>query len=135
VATSHVGLADSTTAYQVNVQPRRYGMALRPKVDPRTERIPINVPVEIHELVKEYAAFLGKDTTVSYVYAEAARKEIRSDKSFRSAREADRVPNPKEDLAGNHGRPATTHSDTKAVHPLPTSTRAEPLAALQGERR
>ena len=62
-------------------------MALRPKIDVKTEKVPINIPVELLELAKAYAKFLGGDTTVSYVFAEAARKEIHSDKAFRAAQE------------------------------------------------
>ena len=60
-------------------------MALRPKIDVKTEKVPISIPVELLELAKAYAKFLGGDTTVSYVFAEAARKEIHSDKTFRAA--------------------------------------------------
>jgi hypothetical protein len=66
---------------------RKETMALQPKVEPKNERITLSVPLEIHELVKEYAQFLGKDTDVSYVYAQSALKVIRPDKKFRKYRD------------------------------------------------
>jgi hypothetical protein len=82
-------------------------MALRPKIDVKTEKVPINIPVELHDLVKAYAKFLGGDTTISYVYAEAARKEIHSDKVFRTVQErleGDQTATAREDETPSSGR-------------------------------
>ena len=57
-------------------------MPLKPKVEIKTERIQITVPTEVHQLVKDYAQFLGGGTDVAYVYSEAAARAIRGDKAF-----------------------------------------------------
>lgn len=76
-------------------------MALKPKIDVKHERIQVKVPTEVHEDVQAYVKFLGGDTTPDYVYVEAVKKEMRSDKAFQEARQANRggAPAPRPDVA------------------------------------
>ena len=62
-------------------------MALRGVPELRVRIVRITVPEEVAELVDEYREFLGGATTVNYIYAEAARREIQSDKRFKQARQ------------------------------------------------
>jgi len=62
-------------------------MALAAVPEIKTRTIRIAVPEDVAQLVEQYREFLGGATTLDYIYTEAARREIGSDKRFKQSRQ------------------------------------------------